>query len=327
MFSTLIVGFGHAGRDLHLPCLAKARAAEAGLFAGSVGVVDPAPVPSPVPRFADLAEVSGFPPERTVVHVCTPPGDHAETLCRLADRGFRRVVMEKPVSHSASELPRIRRTCATNCVDLLVVANWLHSALTSRVRSLLGSAEFGPAREARFEQHKPRFARTLANRSHATAFDVEMPHQVALALDLFGFPAAVTAAEATPMRVTGEQVPFMGSARIELLHTGGVRSTLVSDLTTFHRVRRLEIRCGGARLLGHYPIDAGEGFAGLSICGPDGTSWGDEVFPDDPLTACFLDFYRHFGGRGPRPASELTFNAEVVSVLDEAKRLCGVPRS
>jgi predicted dehydrogenase len=324
MFSTLIVGFGHAGRNLHLPCLAKARAAEPGLF-GAVGVVEPAPVESPLPRFADLTDVSGFPSERTIVHVCTPPADHATTLCRLAQMGFRRVVTEKPLAESADELPRIRRACAEQALDLLVVANWLHSTLTDRIRALLRSGRLAPVVEVKSQQHKPRFARTLASRSHATAFDVELPHQVALALDLFGSPAAVASATVTSMHAAGREVPFMGSAQIELLHPGGVRSTLTSDLATFRRVRSLEITCARGRLLGHYPIDAGEGFAGLSIQTADCRA-AEEVFEDDPLTACFTDFYRHFAGRGPRPASDLTFNASVISVLEEAKRLAGVPR-
>src|SRR5690348_14633584 len=87
---TLVLGCGHAARDMHLPVLARQSRARV------VGVVDPllhqgVPDPTlPIHQFRRLADVTGFPPRDTVVHICTGPREHALALLQAAARGYRR---------------------------------------------------------------------------------------------------------------------------------------------------------------------------------------------------------------------------------------------
>src|SRR5262245_22260694 len=128
MLKALIVGFGRAGRGLHLPCLRKAalRSEREGLFAGEVGVIDPA-AEAPAPGeagggrfFRDLEEARCFAPERTVVHVCTPPDAHLTALRRVAEYGYVRVVVEKPLATTPEGVEQTRRLARERGLDLLV---------------------------------------------------------------------------------------------------------------------------------------------------------------------------------------------------------------
>lgn len=331
MLKTLIVGYGRAGEGLHLPCLRKARLRPggAGLFADTVGVVDPVRASTSchdaagLARFENLAQVRGFDPAETVVHICTPPDSHLTALRQVTDRGYTRILVEKPLVPSERELDEVLALQEYGC-DILVVANWLHSTLTARLRGLLQSGRFGGLRHLRFAQHKPRFSRTLDSRGNDSAFDVELPHQVALALHLAGEWAEVLSARSTDLCVNGTTVPHMGSARITLLHSAGLASTLTSRLDAFCRLRRIELEFDDHRVIGHYPIEGGECFAGLKVRGPDGRVLRSEVFADDPLTECFVACYRSFHGTGEKPISDVRFNAAIVSTICRAKDLCGV---
>ena len=82
MLHTLIVGMGGSGRGLHLPALARVRAAAPGLLTGApVVAVDPFRPPAGVAGVVtagSLEEAARLhPPARTVVHLCTPPGARA----------------------------------------------------------------------------------------------------------------------------------------------------------------------------------------------------------------------------------------------------------
>lgn len=333
MLQPLIVGFGKAGKNLHLHCLRKVRrlCMNENLLGETVGVVDPKlrctdlGHNDSVRGFQDLVDVQGFDPASTVAHVCTPPSDHPVSIRQLAELGYTRIIVEKPLAASMSGAEEISQLQEQWHLDLLVVAVWLSSALTKRLKQLLASKKFGAPVQLTIEQCKPRFLRTMLDSGHTTAFDVELPHQVALALHLGGQRVQVLDAGYSDMHIGTTVVPFMGTARMTLRHSTGLISYLLSDLTARTRKRSVTLSFENHLVEGSFPASRRTSSSELTVYDRSQRVLEFGMLEDDPLTEFFQECYRYYAGSGDRPASDLAFNMRVVSSIGEAKLLSGIP--
>ncbi|MFJ3538377.1 Gfo/Idh/MocA family oxidoreductase [Streptomyces sp. NPDC090109] len=339
----LIVGLGRSGAGLHLRALRTALDRSPDAWRGPVVAVDPrpgerAPVPDGVTVTPSLEEARALlPPGRAVVHVCTPPAARLAVLTELCEAGYRDLIVEKPLVAGAGELAAVAELRARHGLRLAVVAHWPASALAGRLRDLIdpaGSTGPGgstdPGRPARpgglgrllrvdVTQHKPRFTRSLrTDDGHPTAFDVELPHSLGLVLSLAG-PAETTRARLTDLRI-GETVrPGLGSALLELRHANGVRSRLFSDLTAPVRERRALFAFERGTAVAHFAPSDADDHVQLVVDGER------EVFRDDALTAFLRRAYARFAdvpAEDPSWAEDFALHADVVRLLDEAKRRC-----
>lgn len=324
MLHTLIVGLGRSGRGLHAPSLAKVRAAAPGLFSAG-------PVMGHDPRVGDVDGIRSVPslehaarrrpPRDTVVHLCTPPHLRVRTLERLAGLGYRRIIIEKPLALDLAELAAIARLRRRWTLDLTVATPWSASTLSARLRAVRRSGAFGGLRAVTVLQHKPRFTRTLRSPGHPTAFDVEVPHALAVVVTLAG-GADVAAAELDDMVIDGTRLPGLGGARLQLVHHTGVLTRVESDLTAPLRERRIVLEFDEAVLTGHYPCSETDHTAQLSVALP-GREPTRSVFLDDSLTALLRACYTRYSRPGQgHPGGDLPVQVEAVRLLAEAKRMC-----
>lgn len=321
----LIVGLGRSGAGLHLRALRTALDRSPDAWRGPVVAVDPrpgerAPVPDGVTVVPSLAEArESLPPDRAVVHVCTPPASRPAVLAELCEAGYRDLIVEKPLAADAEELAAVAELRARHGLRLSVVAHWPASALAGRLRDLIGSG--GPGRLLRVDvtQHKPRFTRSLrADDGHPTAFDVELPHSLGLVLSLAG-PAETTGARLTDLRIGGTVRPGLGSALLELRHANGVRTRLFSDLTAPVRERRVLLSFERGTAVAHFAPSDADDHVQLVVDGER------EVFRDDALTAFLLGTYGRFAGvpaDDPSWEEDFALHADAVRLLDAAKRRC-----
>lgn len=322
MLHTLIVGLGRSGRGLHAPSLAKARAADRRLFApGPVMGHDPLRTGAEgVTAVASLEEAARrLPPRRTVVHLCTPPHLRAEPLERLARLGYRMVIVEKPLALDLAELAAIARLRRRWGLRLAVATPWTASALSARLLAARRSGAFGRLRSLTVVQHKPRFTRSLETTGHPTAFDVEVPHALAVAVVLAG-DAEVASAGLDDMAVDGVRLPGLGAARLDLVHHTGVLTRIESDLTAPLRERRIVLEFDEAVLTGHYPCSDADHTAQLAVAAR-GREPSRSVFTDDALTAFLRRCYARYCRPG-RDLGDLPVHVEAVRLLTEAKDLC-----
>lgn len=248
-----------------------------------------------------------------MVHVCTPPDGRLDLLTELADLGFTRIIAEKPLAADEQQRAGIAELRERRGLRIAVVAHWLESALTARLRAIIASGELGSLSTMSFRQDKPRFQRSAATTGHPTAFDVEIPHSLGVALDLAG-PAEVVEARRADMDLPGRRIPGMGGVVLELRHAGGTSTHLRSDLTSPVQRRSVELTFTGGRVVGHYPI--GENDHHAQLINADGRV---EVLPDDALTAFVLRAYRQFQARtgGDTTAA----HEDVLRLIAEAERL------
>ncbi|WP_042421564.1 Gfo/Idh/MocA family oxidoreductase [Streptacidiphilus anmyonensis] len=357
MLRTLVVGLGRAGAGLHLPVLAKARRRRPDLFAPAavIGVDRASALPAGSARDAGSAGSAGsalggggagaaraaeaaadgehrvvaslaqarqlLDPERTVVHVCTPPVARTEVVTELLELGFRRLLLEKPPAADPGQLARLLELLRRPGVQSAVVAPWLASTLTARLVDLVEKeAVLGRLRRIEVVQNKPRFQRSFTTSGHPTAFDVEVPHALGVALRLAG-DAEVVTASCTDLDAVGRREPRLGGATVDLVHHGGVRTAVRSDLTSPVRERRITLRFDGGTAVGHYAADASDHHAQLRLIVGDAAPMEPRtVLRDDALTEFFLRAYEDFAADGPCP-SALARQARVVELIGEAKRL------
>jgi predicted dehydrogenase len=324
MLRTIIIGFGHAARSFHLP--AVRRRGDDRL----VGVVDPllagrltAPDGVRIEPRLDAFDAA-FPPDETVVHVCTPPGAREPVLRECATAGYRRFIVEKPLADSRRALDAIRDLADAARLDVLVVANWLASRLTDEIAAELEARAGTPVAEVELRNEKPRIGLTLASASHRSAFEVEMPHLLALALRLWG-PFELLDASASDLAVGDRRVPLMGSAEMRVVAPAGHEIRLATDLRSPARSRSATVTwADGTRLVGHYPCGSTDLYSHLRVEGPDGRSLRDELFDDDTVRATTERAYAWFEGRGPRPPSDLRLHLAVTDLLlSAAERAAG----
>ncbi|MEU3020322.1 oxidoreductase [Nocardiopsis sp. NPDC007018] len=322
MLHTLIVGLGRSGRGLHVPSLAKARAAAPFLFApGPLLGLDPAhDRVDGVRTVGSLEEAARLrPPAQTVVHLCTPPRMRLEMLRDLADLGYRRVIVEKPLALDLVELAGIARLRRARDLELNVATPWSASSLTRRLTVVRRSGVFGALRALTVVQNKPRFTRSLESTSHPTALDIEVPHALAVAVSLAG-DADVVSADLSDMCVEGVRMPGLGAARVDLLHQSGTMTRIESDLTCPTRERRIVLEFDTAVLTGHYPCSEADHTAQLAVA-VEGRAPARSVFADDALPAFLRSCYGRYARSWPG-GGDLTAQIEAVRLLAEVRNLC-----
>jgi predicted dehydrogenase len=316
---SVVIGLGRSGAGLHVPVLHRLRAGSGadGLFAAAP-LVGYDPLARPVPGVAlarELAELGRLvEPAAAVVHLCTPPPVRVELLDRLSRLGFRRYVVEKPLVSGEPELAELERLRQRASLDIVVVSHWLSSRLAVRLAALLSGGTLGELRTIRVVQRKPRFTRALAG-GPTSVFDIEIPHAVGLALLLAG-SATVRAAGCADLHCGPSVVAGMGGGWLSLQHAGGVRTDIRCDLTAPSRQRSVTLSGTRGTAVGHFPVSADDAYAQLRLPGR-----APEVFADDALAGFLHDAYRHFAGVSR--LDNLALNADVVRLLDRARRLAG----
>jgi predicted dehydrogenase len=323
---SVIIGYGHSGRDLHHRSL-RALAARGAAPTGEVLVVDPRSprnVPDGTRWLPDLpAALENLPNLAAgVFHVTTPIDHHLPVAAALVAAGARHVIVEKPVTRTGKQARQLRLLASTGRTHINAVSVWPASHVTARVAELLASGSIGELVTLHMEQSKPRFRRTLLDCGHHSAFDVELPHQVLLALHIAGpveslldvrsWPSPVTQPHADPTTIplTGSA----GGAQLVLRHRNGVISTLLSDLTSPVRTRRLRLTGTTGEITADYPLSADDDFGQISVSGEPNR----EIVVDQPVTQFIERVYAHAAGVAVPPPEPLDTHVVVIELLEEA---------
>lgn len=326
---SIVIGFGHAGR-MHARCIDKARQQLAG-FADRhppTFVIDtalkelPADFQSSDWRvIGSLNEVPREVRRHAVAHICTPPSGRARVIHDALAAGIDRLIVEKPMASTPQELAALAALRASYGADLLVVANWTASNLTREIQSFVG--RYGSViKSIRLRQQKCRISRTKAGRDGESAFEVEVPHMMALAQLLAGPELVVRQARTWDMVVEGRVIPQMGGAELTLDGRDGVAIEMRSDhlAPAVERSVRIEF-CDGGRLEGYYPCSSLDNYSQFKTFDADGRLLLHKYIEDDTLTRFFVEAYSYFLHRGAKPTSDFEFNTAVCALLHEARRL------
>jgi predicted dehydrogenase len=324
---TIIVGGGHAGRDMHIPCAQRAVALSTEhVLSGQVEVIERDATVARVgqlPWFSKLSEANCDPAD-TVVHVTTGPADRVAVVADAARLGFKSFILEKPLAAYQSDVGKLIEVVKANELKVVVCFPWLATRLTRRLKELIDSNAHGKLTQLVMVQTKSRLGRLNEASGHDTAFEIETPHQVSLALHLAGRQATLWDAHCKSRVLESGATSFMGGASMLLSH-GAALSSLRSDLESPTRERRIDLLFeDGWRCVGWYPASGESGWQFLRQYSSAGRLWREETFSDDPLTSLFLESYRYFAGLGPAPVSTLELAVMTTALISKAKCACGI---
>lgn len=111
-----IVGYGFAGRNIHLPALKHSGVHLIGIADNDKRIL--AEAPSGVERFDDYLELFDRKPD--LVSICTPDHLHAKMCVEAAERGIN-VLLEKPMAISSTEAKEVVEASQRNSVRVCVV--------------------------------------------------------------------------------------------------------------------------------------------------------------------------------------------------------------
>lgn len=310
---TVLVGYGHAARNLHRPAIQESVA---GRLVHAMVAVDPVrPADADLPVYPDLRALPDVSPS-DVFHVTVPPADHVTVVEEILAAGGRHLIVEKPLATDGPSASRLLRACADAGAALYPVGVWNFSSGIRRVRRDLDAGR--RVLHYEFEQSKNRVGRTLSNASHTSAFDVELPHQVLAAIWLFGDIEDVVHAECRPLRHAGGEIARAGGAHVVVRHRSGVLGTLVGHLDKERRTRRLRVVCADGDLELRLPRSRDD----TSSLYRDGETV--TVIPDRPLTECLAAAYGAAGAADDRAAFDAELHVHCIDVLDAARAKAGL---
>jgi len=331
---SLIVGDGYSARSFHLPALEQIAREKAGGREDLplTGVVehrlDPrraAAGPKWLEFFGSLRETEAYVAADPVVHVCTPPDAHLPVLAEAVELGYRRFIIEKPLASNLADAAEIMRLERQHDLQIVVVANWLSSTLTRAIKEEIEAGRRGNVRSLHIFGCKPRIARSLFSDSHRSAFDVEVPHFLALALHLCGPGSTLQRATCDDLIVDERRIEAMGSATMLLQAEAGYEALIETHLASPVRERRIAVEFEDAsKLVGHYPCGSPEIFSQVVRVGADGVPQPPVLLEDNTVYRMISDAYAYLYGEGPRPISDTRFHYAVCARLSDAKASCGM---
>lgn len=332
MLRPIILGFGHCGRDLHLRCLQKLTAqGHSGLISAQVRLVDPRPEATALePGYVSFRKLPPAGPDlqgqASVVHVCTPPHAHLACVLDALAKGYRYIIVEKPLAPSLEDAHRIRAAARRAQAVVLVVAVWLNSPLARHIGDRLRDLPPSQLADMAIVHNKSRLSRTLA-RQDEHVFDIEMPHQISLARAMLGERVRLLNATASDLVYNETRKAHMARGEITLASDSGCVARLVSNLHHPARERSIAVRLNnGRRLFGYFPVNADDSFSQLFEYSAANALLDHRVFNDDPLSTCLERCYIFMAAvlAGQSPAypvgMSLDFNVDMVDLLHEAKR-------
>lgn len=351
--SSIIVGLGRAGFDLHIPILHKVRENEGNgsPFLKVIGLVDSLQdkVDRALHKLVDsykysetqivcarsIDSLQGLDLKNSVVHICTPANSHAISLLAAAKKGFKRIIIEKPCAVNVSEVDEMRKIRDKYDLNVVIVNPYLYSRSLGRCRRVIENSGTMP-HYIEFELSKPRKKPTLVGRSTAdSVFDVEMPHQIAAVLYL---------TQAKKFKVLRSEVRHMHYRETDrdpcnivlnmglgiiLLELDQHIAMLVSYLDAPTRTRVLKLRFyNGDQVEAYFPVSEDDHTSEVKtygFTGSDGSvrQLSSDKFPDDLFTYCLKDIYSRFASNSPQ-FSDIEFNRNVVDIMDQAKKLSKV---
>lgn len=326
--SPLILGYGHCGRNLHHVCLRKLQHSSAiPTLDDRVNVVDPMVSirsSEAIVVHDKLMRSDEFTVSSAVVHICTPPSMHLEHVRDALQAGYRYIILEKPMVMSKAEAHELLDLQQTYDAHILVVAVWAYSSVVEHIEKAV-NASGCRILGVDVLHNKPRFTRSL-QREGEHVFDIELPHQLSLAMLLLGESLSLVEAGTRSLHVGEEVRPSMKSGYIVLESNNLQPVCLISDLTSPIRERRLSVKLSdGAVYHGYLPVSSDDSYSQFEVHDACGRPSDLRPLEDDPLTNCLKAYYRYFsacakGEAPPLPSgSSIPFNLRIVDLLEQAR--------
>jgi len=229
-----IVGYGFAGRNIHLPALKQSGVHLIGIADNDKRIL--AEAPSTVQRFDDYYELLDKRPD--IVAICTPDHLHAKMCVEAAERGIN-VLLEKPMAISSTEASEVVGAAQRNSVQVCVVHQFRYFEPFVKLKQVLdehGLADLVGGRILFLHGENPGSMPRAYTDDPSTAIPLpfHVVHPFYLLEWIFGKPTGVVGTQAGGS-FFGLFQTSKGTVHVDLsqLHTAG-RHLLKIDANTSH---------------------------------------------------------------------------------------------
>jgi predicted dehydrogenase len=301
-YPVIIVGYGHAGR-IHrkaydaIPHLCTVAA-----------VVEPdldkhkeisASLPG-VKIYRELAEALTQVDDAPVVDFCVPAKVHLELVETALGLGVSRFLIEKPLAWdlaSSEKLVKKLQGCKVVYLDTY--------AASTGVRQLLEkiALQDSAVEHLKVVFHKNRIGESRLGRGFTqdavpSAWMIEGPHMLSIAMQVAGRIARVSSASTFDMELGQNQLlPEHGGGRALLEHENGAVTRLDLDLCSDHNMRKIEVklRNGVQMTVDLPPSKAQRQCSVLQVVYADGKSEMHQ-YEDRPIENCVQNAISHLAG-------------------------------
>jgi predicted dehydrogenase len=324
-FTPVVLGLGRAGRELHWPALSNLAAQvpelvdmTAATAVDIAGIADPSFAPRVATVLPHAEEIGGTP----VLHLCLPVEARSEAVAEAIAKGYRRLLIEKPLADNEKVARAIVAAAADGGAALRVVSLWPHSWAVGEIARRVADLRHGCLVDLRIVQNKPRFE--LSARRHGeNILHVEMPHQIALALAIAGADIGLLDARCRSLALPDGDLPNMGGCLIRLAHEQGAISTLSSELDHPARERWMRARfADGTTLTAYLPVSRDDLFAQFVHHDPSGRMVERKRGRDDVFAVCLNAAYEGFAQAKEAPAEDYTSpdqHLRIARIIDAAR--------
>ena len=240
-------------------------------------------------QFKELQQVIQLKQPESIIDVCTPPATHGNIVEKMADAGFFRFLVEKPLVTTIDDLERIK----SKKVRVVTMQNYLFSQATERTLDLIRTNEIIPKSMVSFfckdRTHESVMKRGFDGDDPPHVFTIELPHQLYLATEFMG-PAKVEAAYAESMR-TGNLVYLSHGTGVIYLEHPCSFSVHFSCLSSDTPIKCVVISDkNGQTLTMNFPITKRVLTSTIEIQDKTG-SYRKEVFENDDMMKKALEYY------------------------------------
>jgi len=257
-----------------------------------------------------------------VIDICTPNDTHylcAKEACNL---GAKKIIIEKPLSSSISDMKKIEKLDAI----IAVAENYIYSKTTKHIKELLDNNGFKPL-FIRTEFSKDRRTDSLNKRGcingkHPHVFTVEIPHQLAVVSYLFGAPSKIYGAWVKDMLVADQKFYEHGEGAIYLAHEKDIVSYNLSCLEGHkhlsNRYREIHIHCeDDIRIIGSYPIGGNDTvlYSEVSVHNNGSVSTSYKLH-DDSMLETLKEILECFDNN-EIPITNVTFGKKIVELISK----------
>ena len=240
-------------------------------------------------QFIDLQQVIELRQPEAVIDICTPTATHREIIEKMADAGFNRFLVEKPLVTTADDLDWIR----SKNIHVAIMQNYMFSQATKRTLDLIRTSEIVPKSMVSIfckdRIHESIMKRGFKGDEPPHVFTIEIPHQLYLATEFLG-SAKVEAAYTESMRINDSVFPSHGTGVIYLEHPSSI-SVHFSCLSSYKPIKCVVISDNNGRTLTiNYPTSKSVLTSTIEMQGIMG-NYRKEVFENDDMMKDALDYY------------------------------------
>lgn len=266
-----------------------------------------------------------------VLDICTPPSDHLPIFKKAAEHGVRKFIIEKPLADTAESAHQIAKIAIEKGCLVALQENYIFSPITGILkeklkflRPSLVTINFSKDRRLHFLKERGR-----TGAAHLHNYDIEMPHQVALALYLFGKEYVLENAAVTDLKFEGATFIDADHGFIQTAHPsphgGTITVMLRSSFSQRDRERHVDIDGLGSdgkgyKLNGLYALGSGELLGGYRWRRADegGAREHRDDILDDSLTASLKQAIIALHN-GEQPEIGPDFGCRVIDLIESAK--------